>query len=81
MAGLNFSKETLEKAMNALTEENAMRMMGLAGGRKNLEETIEKLASAFNALVPASAFDVIARAGRRYNKAYGSMALSYNVAA
>jgi hypothetical protein len=69
MTGLSFSKETLESTMNTLTEDNALRMIGLAGGKRNFEEILGRMARTFNAKIPASATATIARASRRFTTA------------
>lgn len=70
---MTFSKETMEKTMRGLTEEGALRMIALAGGREELRDTVEKLAATFNVRIPEDTFSVILRASRRYNKAFGRM--------
>ena len=69
-----------DNSQSALTEENALRMIGLAGGRREFEGFVTKMASTFGATIPETTFSTIAKAGRRFNQAFGARMLSYKAA-
>ena len=74
-----YSKETLEKSLNTLTEQEAIVMISQAGGKHNLVDLINKLARNFNATVPTSAVETIARASKRWTAVTRHPQINYKV--
>lgn len=76
---MTYSKETLEAAMNSLTENTAMVMIGQAGGKRNLESLIKNLGRNFNANIPQKAFVVITNASKRFTAVNRHHIVTYKV--
>lgn len=74
-----YSKETLEATLNTLTEKDALVWIGRAGGKRNLEDLISRLARNFNATFPESAKQTINRASRRWTAVTKNPYVTYKV--
>ena len=74
---MTYSKETLEATMHALTVDNAMRMIALAGNKGELESLVRNLARNFNADIPATAYATIRAASLRWHVAKSNRQISY----
>jgi len=76
---MTYSKETLEATLNTLTEQEALRWIGQAGGKRNLDQLIHGLARNFNAVIPTKALEAINMASRRWTAVNRNQQINYKV--